>query len=63
MGRSVVITTPLLTADEMATRLGIGKKRLAAIKEIVRKPYSVSGRRRATGSSGGKAEKREKAAS
>jgi hypothetical protein len=36
MGRSVIITTPIPTADEMAKRLGIGKKRLASIKQIVR---------------------------
>ena len=37
MGRSVVITTPIPTADEMAKRLGMGKKRVATIREIVHK--------------------------
>jgi hypothetical protein len=35
MGRSVVITTPIPTADELAKQLHIGKRRLATIKRIV----------------------------
>jgi hypothetical protein len=63
MGRSVVISTPLLTADELATRLGIGKRRLAAIKEIVKKPTSGATGRRTEDSTERKAERLEKAAS
>jgi hypothetical protein len=36
MGRSVIITTPIPTADEVAKRLRMGKKRVAMIREIVR---------------------------
>jgi hypothetical protein len=62
MGRSVVIKTPLLTSDEMAKRLGVGKKRLAEIKEIVRTPSSGSAGRHTSGSFDRKAERLEKAA-
>jgi hypothetical protein len=62
MGRSVIITTPIPTADEMAKRLGMGKKRVAEIREIMRKAPSRSTKRRVT-SAQDKTERREKAAS
>jgi hypothetical protein len=46
MGRSVVISTPIPTADELAKRLRIGKKRLAMIREIVHTNSSASAHRR-----------------
>ena len=63
MGRSVVITTPIPTADEMAKRLGMGKKRVATIRQIVRKNSSKVVNRNRSASSNGKVEARDKAAS
>lgn len=62
MGRSVVITTPIPTVDEMAKRLGMGKKRVAEIREIMRKAPSRSTKRRRVTSAEDKTERREKAA-
>lgn len=63
MGRSVIITTPIPTADEMAKRLGMGKKRVAKIREIVHKNSAKFLNRSKSISSSGKVEAREKAAS
>jgi hypothetical protein len=63
MGRSVIITAPIPTADEMAKRLGMGKKRLAAIREIVHKNSAKFVNRSRSDSSSRKVEAREKAAS
>jgi hypothetical protein len=63
MGRSVVITTPIPTADEMAKRLGMGKKRVATIREIVHKNSAKFLNRGRSVPSSGKVEVREKAAS
>lgn len=63
MGRSVVITTPIPTADEMAKRLGMGKKRVAAIRAIIRKNSAKFVNRSKSVSSSRKVEVREKAAS
>jgi hypothetical protein len=63
MGRSVIITTPIPTVDEMAKRLHIGKQRLATIREIVHKNSAkFLGRNRPVTSSR-KVEACEKAAS
>jgi hypothetical protein len=63
MGRSVIITTPIPTVDEMAKRLRIGKKRLATIREIVHKNSAKFLDRNNSASSRRKVEAREKAAS
>ena len=63
MGRSVIITTPIPTADEMAKRLGMGKKRVAMIREIVHKNSAKFVNRSRSVSSSRKVEAREKAAS
>jgi hypothetical protein len=62
MGRSVVITTPLLTADEMAKRLRVGKKRAAAIREIVLKNSAKILSRSKTAASSREGETHEKVA-
>ena len=58
-----MITTPIPTADEMAKRLRIGKKRLAAIREILHKNSGEFLDRNKPVTSGRKVEAREKAAS
>jgi hypothetical protein len=63
MGRSVVITTPIPTVDEMAKRLRIGKKRLATIREIVHKNSGKFLDRNKSVSSSRKVGARDKAAS
>jgi hypothetical protein len=63
MGRSVVITTPIPTVDELAKRLRIGKKRLATIREIVHKNSGKFMDRNRSVSSSRKIEAREKSAS
>ncbi len=59
----MVITTPIPTADEMAKRLKIGKKRVVAIREIVLKNSAKFVNRRKTEPLNRKIETREKAAS
>jgi hypothetical protein len=63
MGRSVVITTPIPTADELAKRLGMGKKRVAAIRAIIQKNSAKFVGRSKPASSSRKGGVREKAAS
>jgi hypothetical protein len=63
MGRSVIITTPIPTADEIAKRLGMGKKRVAMIREIVRKNSAKFVNRSRSVAPDRRVEAREKAAS
>ena len=63
MGRSVIISTPIPTADEMAKRLGMGKKRVATIREIVHKNSAKFVNRSRSVFSSRKVEVREKTAS
>jgi hypothetical protein len=63
MGRSVTITTPIPTVDEMAKRLRIGKKRLAIIKAIARQVREARRESAVNGAISGEPAKDEKAAS
>lgn len=63
MGRSVVITTPIPTVDEMAKRLRIGKKRLAVIREIARQVREAPQKTAPHGARARGTAEREKAAS
>jgi hypothetical protein len=62
MGRSVIITTPIPTVDEMAKRLRMGKKRVAMIRQIVQKNSAKFLDRNKSVSSSRKVGAREKAA-
>jgi hypothetical protein len=63
MGRSVIITTPIPTVDEMAKRLRIGKKRLATIREIARQVRETPQKTEPSGKAVQGTAEREKAAS
>jgi hypothetical protein len=63
MGRSVTITTPIPTVDEMAKRLGVGKRRLATIRRIARQVREARRKIAVNGAISGEPARDDKAAS